>query len=304
MYAPAAEILTNFTKSLMEYYSFNRYLRERFGCKVYKISINGGFTCPNRDGTLGTRGCIFCSAGGSGDFAESPELSITQQIEKGKERVKNKIKSGKYIAYFQAFTNTYAPVETLRKKFTEAINHPDIVMLSVATRPDCLPEEVIELLKELNEIKPVCVELGLQTIHEKSAEYIRRGYKLECYDNAVKRLKSAGLEVVCHIILGLPGETKRDMLESVDYACKSGIDGIKLQLLHVLKSTDLAKDYENGKFKVLTMDEYLDILKSCLDIIPKNIVIHRLTGDGAKKDLIAPLWSADKKRVLNAVSRL
>jgi radical SAM protein (TIGR01212 family) len=304
MYAPAAEILTNFTKSLMEYYSFNRYLHERFGCKVYKISINGGFTCPNRDGTLGTRGCIFCSAGGSGDFAESPELSITQQIEKGKERVKNKIKSGKYIAYFQAFTNTYAPVETLRKKFTQAINHPDIVMLSVATRPDCLPEEVIELLKELNDIKPVCVELGLQTIHEKSAEYIRRGYKLECYDNAVKRLKAAGLEVVCHIILGLPGETKSDMLESVDYACKSGIDGIKLQLLHVLKGTDLAKDYENEKFRVLTMDEYLDILKSCLDIIPKNIVIHRLTGDGAKKDLIAPLWSADKKRVLNAVSRL
>lgn len=304
MYAPAAEILTNFTKSLMEYYSFNRYLRERFGCKVYKISINGGFTCPNSDGTLGTRGCIFCSAGGSGDFAESPELSITQQIEKGKERVKNKIKSGKYIAYFQAFTNTYAPVETLRKKFTQAINHPDIVMLSVATRPDCLPEEVIELLKELNDIKPVCVELGLQTIHEKSAEYIRRGYKLECYDNAVKRLKAAGLEVVCHIILGLPGETKSDMLESVDYACKSGIDGIKLQLLHVLKGTDLAKDYENEKFRVLTMDEYLDILKSCLDIIPKNIVIHRLTGDGAKKDLIAPLWSADKKRVLNAVSRL
>lgn len=304
MYAPAAEILTNFTKSLMEYYSFNRYLRERFGCKVYKISINGGFTCPNRDGTLGTRGCIFCSAGGSGDFAESPELSITQQIEKGKERVKNKIKSGKYIAYFQAFTNTYAPVEALRKKFTQAINHPDIVMLSVATRPDCLPEEVIELLKELNEIKPVCVELGLQTIHEKSAEYIRRGYKLECYDNAVRRLKAAELEVVCHIILGLPGETKSDMLESVDYACKSGIDGIKLQLLHVLKGTDLAKDYESGKFKVLTMDEYLDILKSCLDIIPKNIVIHRLTGDGAKKDLIAPLWSADKKRVLNAVSRL
>jgi len=288
----------------MEYYSFNRYLHERFGCKVYKISINGGFTCPNRDGTLGTRGCIFCSAGGSGDFAESPELSITQQIEKGKERVKNKIKSGKYIAYFQAFTNTYAPVETLRKKFTQAINHPDIVMLSVATRPDCLPEEVIELLKELNDIKPVCVELGLQTIHEKSAEYIRRGYKLECYDNAVKRLKAAGLEVVCHIILGLPGETKSDMLESVDYACKSGIDGIKLQLLHVLKGTDLAKDYENEKFRVLTMDEYLDILKSCLDIIPKNIVIHRLTGDGAKKDLIAPLWSADKKRVLNAVSRL
>lgn len=288
----------------MEYYSLNRYLRERFGCKVYKISLNGGFTCPNRDGTLGTRGCIFCSAGGSGDFAESPELSITQQIEKGKERVKNKIKNGKYIAYFQAFTNTYAPVETLRKKFSEAIKHPDIVMLSVATRPDCLPEEVIELLKELNEIKPVCVELGLQTIHKKSAEYIRRGYCLDCYDDAVKRLKAAGIEVVCHIILGLPGETKSDMLQSVDYACKSGIDGIKLQLLHVLRGTDLAKDYEDGKFNVLTMDEYLDILKSCLEIIPKNIVIHRLTGDGAKKDLIAPMWSADKKRVLNAVSRL
>lgn len=288
----------------MEYYSLNRYLHERFGCKVYKISLNGGFTCPNRDGTLGTRGCIFCSAGGSGDFAESPELSITQQIEKGKERVKNKIKSGKYIAYFQAFTNTYAPVETLRAKFSEAINHPDIVMLSVATRPDCLPEEVIELLKELNRIKPVCVELGLQTIHEKSAEYIRRGYKLECYDNAVKRLKAAGTEVVCHIILGLPSETKSDMLQSVDYACKSGIDGIKLQLLHVLRGTDLAKDYEEGKFSVLTMDEYLDILKSCLEIIPKNIVIHRLTGDGAKKDLIAPLWSADKKRVLNAIAKL
>ena len=288
----------------MEYYSFNRYLRNRFGCKVYKISINGGFTCPNRDGTCGTRGCIFCSAGGSGDFAEDPRLSVTQQIEKGKARVQNKIKSGKYIAYFQAFTNTYAPVEVLRKKFTEAIEHPDIVMLSVATRPDCLPEEVIELLKELNEIKPVCVELGLQTIHKKSAEYIRRGYKLECYDNAVRRLKAAGLEVVCHIILGLPGESKSDMLQSVDYACKSGINGIKLQLLHVLKNTDLEKEYRAGKFKTLTFEEYLDIIKSCVKIIPKEIVIHRLTGDGAKKDLIAPLWSADKKKVLNAISKL
>lgn len=288
----------------MEYYSFNRYLRERFGCKVYKISINGGFTCPNRDGTLGTGGCIFCSAGGSGDFAESPELSITQQIENGKKRVRNKIKNGKYIAYFQAFTNTYAPAEILRKKFTEAIDHPDIVMLSVATRPDCLPDEVIDLLKDLNEIKPVSVELGLQTIHEKSAEYIRRGYDLSCYDRAVSRLKAAGLNVVCHIILGLPGESKTDMLQSVDYACKSGIDGIKLQLLHVLRGTDLAKDYETGKFEALSFEAYLDIIKSCVEIIPKDIVIHRLTGDGAKKDLIAPLWSADKKKVLNAISRL
>lgn len=288
----------------MEYYSFNRYLRERFGCKVYKISINGGFTCPNRDGTLGTGGCIFCSAGGSGDFAESPELSITQQIENGKKRVRKKIKNGKYIAYFQAFTNTYAPAEILRKKFTEAIDHPDIAMLSVATRPDCLPDEVIDLLKELNEIKPVSVELGLQTIHEKSAEYIRRGYDLSCYDRAVSRLKAAGLNVVCHIILGLPGESKTDMLQSVDYACKSGIGGIKLQLLHVLCGTDLAKDYEAGKFETLSFEAYLDIIKSCVEIIPKNIVIHRLTGDGAKKDLIAPLWSADKKKVLNAISRL
>lgn len=288
----------------MEYYSFNRYLRERFGCKVYKISINGGFTCPNRDGTLGTGGCIFCSAGGSGDFAESPELSITQQIENGKKRVRKKIKSGKYIAYFQAFTNTYAPSEILRKKFTEAIDHPDIVMLSVATRPDCLPDKVIDLLKDLNEIKPVSVELGLQTIHEKSAEYIRRGYDLSCYDRAVSRLKAAGLNVVCHIILGLPGESKTDMLQSVDYACKSGIDGIKLQLLHVSRGTDLAKDYEAGKFEALSFEAYLDIIKSCVEIIPKDIVIHRLTGDGAKKDLIAPLWSADKKKVLNAISRL
>lgn len=288
----------------MEYYSFNRYLRNRFGCKVYKISINGGFTCPNRDGTCGTRGCIFCSAGGSGDFAESPELSITQQIEKGKERVKNKIKSGKYIAYFQAFTNTYAPMEVLRKKFTEAIEHPDIVMLSVATRPDCLPDDVIDLLAQLNTIKPVSVELGLQTIHQKSADYIRRGYNLACFDDAVCRLKEAGLEVVCHIILGLPGESKSDMLQSVDYACRSGINGIKLQLLHVLKNTDLEKEYRAGKFKTLTFEEYLDIIKSCVKIIPKEIVIHRLTGDGAKKDLIAPLWSADKKKVLNAISKL
>ena len=288
----------------MEYYSFNRYLRERFGCKVYKICINGGFTCPNRDGTLGTRGCIFCSAGGSGDFAEDARLSVTQQIEAGKRRVAKKVKSGKYIAYFQAFTNTYAPVEVLRQKFEEAARHPDIVMLSIATRPDCLPDEVIELLCEINEKKPVSVELGLQTIHKKSADYIRRGYELSCFDDAVKRLKAAGLDIVCHIILGLPGESRSDMLESVDYACKSGINGIKLQLLHILRGTDLEKDYEAGRFEALSFEEYLEIIKSCIEIIPDGVVIHRLTGDGAKKDLIAPLWSADKKRVLNAIARL
>ena len=288
----------------MEYYSFNRYLRERFDCKVYKICINGGFTCPNRDGTLGTRGCIFCSEGGSGDFAEDARLSITQQIEAGKRRVAKKVKSGKYIAYFQAFTNTYAPVEVLRQKFEEAARHPDIVMLSIATRPDCLPDEVIELLCEINEKKPVSVELGLQTIHKKSADYIRRGYELSCFDDAVKRLKAAGLDIVCHIILGLPGESRSDMLESVDYACKSGINGIKLQLLHILRGTDLEKDYAAGGFETLSLEEYLEIIKSCIEIIPDGVVIHRLTGDGAKKDLIAPLWSADKKRVLNAIARL
>lgn len=288
----------------MEYYSFNQYLKDTFGCKVYKISINAGFTCPNRDGTLGTRGCIFCSKGGSGDFAESSTLSVTEQIESGKQRVSKKIKSGKYIAYFQAFTNTYAPIDVLAEKYCEAINHPDIVGISIATRPDCLGEEVLTLLSEINKIKPVFVELGLQTIHEKTAEYIRRGYPLSVYDNAIKALKKAGINTVVHLIIGLPGESREEMLESVEYACKSGADGIKLQLLHILKGTDLADDYLSGKFETLSMEEYLSIIKDCVEIIPKNVVIHRLTGDGPKKDLIAPLWSADKKSVLNALNKL
>ena len=288
----------------MEYYSFNQYLKNTFGFKVYKISINAGFTCPNRDGTLGTRGCIFCSRGGSGDFAESSLLSVTEQIESGKLRVAKKIKSGKYIAYFQAFTNTYAPVDVLAEKYYEAINHPDIVGISIATRPDCLGEEVLTLLSEINKIKPVFVELGLQTIHEKTAEYIRRGYPLSVYDAAIRALKNAGINTVVHLIIGLPNESREDMLKSVEYACKSGADGIKLQLLHILKGTDLANDYLSGKFEVLSMEEYLSIIKDCIKIIPKNVVIHRLTGDGPKKDLIAPLWSADKKSVLNALNRL
>lgn len=287
----------------MEYYSFNRYLKNTFGEKVYKICLNGGFTCPNRDGTLGNKGCIFCSAGGSGDFTENANFTVEEQIENGKKQVQNKVKSGKYIAYFQAFTNTYAPVDELRNKFTAAINHKDIVALSIATRPDCLPNDVLDLLDELNKIKPVFVELGLQTIHENTAKYIRRCYDLPVYDKAVFELKKRNINVVTHLILGLPGETKKDMLESVKYVCER-TDGIKLQLLHVLKGTDLAKDYEDGKFKTLEFDEYLDIIKSCVEIIPNNIVIHRLTGDGPKKDLIAPLWSGDKKRVLNAINRL
>lgn len=287
----------------MEYLSFNKYLKDKFGQKVYKISLDGGFTCPNRDGKLDTRGCIFCSKGGSGDFAQNRDLSITEQIESGKKRVEKKIKSGKYIAYFQAFTNTYAPVEILRAKYSEAINHPDIVALSIATRPDCLGDDVIELLDEMNKIKPVFVELGLQTIHSDSAKYIRRGYSLEVYNEAVKKLKNIGVNIVVHIILGLPNESEEDMLESVKYVCQSQIDGIKLQLLHIIAGTDLAKDYEKGLFKTLEFDEYVELIAKCVAIIPKNIVIHRLTGDGAKKDLIAPLWSADKKRVLNAINK-
>ena len=287
----------------MEYLSFNKYLKDKFGQKVYKISLDGGFTCPNRDGKTGTRGCIFCSKGGSGDFAESKEMSITEQIESGKKKVEKKIKSGKYIAYFQAFTNTYAPVVILRQKYEEAINHPDIVALSIATRPDCLGDDVLRLLDEMNKIKPVFVELGLQTIHQKSAKYIRRGYDLNVYDKAVRDLKKIGVNVVVHVILGLPNESENDMLETVKYVCESGANGIKLQLLHVIDGTDLAKDYEKGLFKTLEFDEYVNLIVKCVKIIPKNIVIHRLTGDGAKKDLIAPLWSADKKRVLNAINK-
>ena len=286
----------------MKYTTLNSYLKEKFGCKVYKISLDCGFTCPNRDGTLGYGGCIFCSEGGSGDFAESRTLGVTEQIESGKEKVKNKIKSGKYIAYFQAFTNTYANVNTLEKIFSEAINHPDIVALSIATRPDCLEQEKVELLSRLNKIKPIFVELGLQTVNEKTAKYIRRGYTLDVYDDAVERLHEQGINVVTHIIIGLPYETKEDMLSSVKYVCNV-TDGIKLQLLHILKGTDLAKDYFEHKFDVLSLEEYTDIIAECVKIIPENVVIHRLTGDGAKKNLIAPLWSADKKKVLNTINK-
>lgn len=286
----------------MKYLSLNTYLKERFGCKVYKLALDGGFTCPNRDGKIDTRGCIFCSKGGSGDFAGDRNKSITQQIEDAKKLVSKKIKDGKYIAYFQAFTNTYAPVEELREKYFEALNCKDIVALSIATRPDCIGKDVLELLDEINKIKPVFVELGLQSIHEKTAEYIRRGYSLEVYDEAVKNLHKIGVNVVTHLIIGLPGETKEDVLKSVEYVCKTA-DGIKLQLLHVIDGTDLAEEYKKGKVKTLSLEEYVDIVKSCVEIIPENVVVHRLTGDGAKKDLLAPLWSADKKNVLNRLNK-
>ena len=294
----------------MKQKTLNQYLRERFGQKVYKLALDGGFTCPNRDGTLGTKGCIFCSAGGSGDFAEDKNLSITQQIENGKRRVvakmpKNKesnIDTNKYIAYFQAFTNTYGPIERLRALYTEAINHPDIIAVSIGTRPDCLSDEVLDLLEELNHIKPIWIELGLQTIHQKTANYIRRGYPLSVYDKAVQDLLSRNIEVITHVILGLPGESKEDILETVKYVGESGVQGIKLQLLHVLNDTDLAKDYEQGLFECMTQEEYINLVSDCLDILPDDIIIHRLTGDGPKRTLIAPEWSKDKKKVLNALN--
>ncbi len=282
----------------------NDHLRETFGCKVYKLALNGGFTCPNRDGSLDRRGCIFCSEGGSGEFAEDPTKSITAQIEDGKKRISKKIKDGKYIAYFQAYTGTYAPVSVLRKLFTEAISHPDIVVLSVATRPDCLPDEVLDLLGELNRIKPVWIELGLQTIHEKTAAYIRRGYATAVYDSAVSKLHKRGITVITHVILGLPGETKKDMAATVRHVCNIGSDGIKLQLLHVLKGTDLEKEYLAGRFEVLSEDDYIDILKECVSLIPDTCIIHRLTGDGDKRLLVAPLWSADKKHVINHIHNI
>ena len=317
----------------MKHKTVNTYLKEKYGHKIYKIALNGGFTCPNRDGTIDTRGCIFCSGYGSGDFAEDNRLSISEQIERGKNRIQSKMGSdfrnsksinenntdidvGRYIAYFQAFTNTYAPISRLREVFMEAINNPDIVILSIATRPDCLGDEVLELLDEINHIKPVWVELGLQTIHEKTATYIRRGYPLSTYDEAVLKLNRLNIDVITHIILGLPGESMEDMLESVRYISRgyeSGseksddlsprIQGIKLQLLHVLKGTDLARDYEEGLFECMTLEEYTDLVAKCISILPEDIIIHRMTGDGAKKDLIAPLWSADKKRVLNTLNK-
>lgn len=271
---------------------------------MYKLSLDGGFTCPNRDGTLGTRGCVFCSSRGSGDFAPERSLSIPEQLEAAKSRVEKKCKDGKYIAYFQAFTNTYAPVERLRRVFTEALEPEEVVGLSVATRPDCLPPEVLSLLGELNRKKPVLVELGLQTIHEASIRYIRRGYENQVYVQAVKDLNALSITPVTHIILGLPGESEEQMVETTRAAVAAGTKGVKFHLLHVLHGTDLHKDFQAGKFSCLTLESYARVLKKCLEVLPPEVVVHRITGDGAKKDLVAPLWSADKKRVLNYLTKV
>lgn len=287
----------------MQWRSANPYFRARFGCKVYKLALDGGMTCPNRDGTLDTRGCIFCSAGGSGDFAEPLCGSIEEQLDRAKSRVAAKAgPDARYIAYFQSYTNTYAPAERLEALFAPVLARPEIVALSVATRPDCLPAPVLDLLERLNREKPVFVELGLQTIHPQTAAFIRRGYDLPVFDRAMRELQARGLEPIVHVILGLPGEDETDMLETVRYVGASGAAGIKLQLLHVLEHTDLAALWRQGKVPTMTLEEYAVLLGRCLQVLPPEIVIHRLTGDGAKKDLLAPLWTADKKHVLNYVN--
>lgn len=287
------------------YHSLDYEMKRMFGAKVYKIALDGGMTCPNRDGTLDHRGCIFCSEGGSGDFAVKLRQSVTEQVEEAAARIQRKMgaSGGGYIAYFQSYTNTYAPVDQLRRLFTEAVSHPDVRVLSVATRPDCLPEEVLDLLAELNQIKPVWVELGLQTIHEDTAAFIRRGYELSCFEDALSRLRSRRLDVIVHVILGLPGESRSRMLETVGYLAHQDIQGIKLQLLHVLRGTDLSRLYENDGFPVMSLEEYVDLVIDCLALLPPQIVIHRLTGDGPKKLLLAPLWSANKRLVLNTLTR-
>ena len=282
----------------------NDHYRRKFGCKVYKLSLDAGFTCPNRDGTVGTGGCIFCSGAGSGDFAEGPRGSIADQLDRAKTRVSAKNKGGKYMAYFQSFTCTYGPVQQLEDLYREAMAPEDIVGLAIGTRPDCLGADVIALLAELNKIKPIYVELGLQTVHQETARYIRRGYETQVYFDAVQRLKAAGIDVVTHIILGLPGETVDMAMETTRAAVAAGTDGVKFHLLHVLRGTDLAEAYAAGEFSCLTLEEYGHWLQSCISLLPEDTVVHRITGDGAKKDLIAPLWSGDKKKVLNYLHKL
>lgn len=283
------------------YYSLDYYLKHTYGEKLYKIALDGGMSCPNRDGTIDHRGCIFCSAGGSGDFASDRRLSITEQIETGKTRIAAKHSGNGYIAYFQAYTNTYAPVSYLRNIFTEAIQHPEVRILSIATRPDCLNEDIIDLLKELSQIKPIWIELGLQTIHEKSTQFIRRGYELTIFDQAVNNLRKAKIPIIVHTILGLPGETPDDIYRTIEYLNTKDIQGIKLQLLHILKGTDLHTIYEDKPFWIPTLEEYLELLGECISRLRPDIVIHRITGDGPKSLLIAPLWTGNKRLVLNRI---
>ena len=283
------------------YYSLDHYLKQTYGEKMYKISLDAGMTCPNRDGTIGDRGCIFCSAGGSGDFAADRRLSITEQIRMGKEQASKKYSGNSYIAYFQAYTNTYAPVFHLRRIFTEALQHPDIRILDIATRPDCLGADVLELLEELNKIKPVWVELGLQTIHPETAGFIRRGYDLSVFEQAVSNLRAISLPVIVHTILGLPGEGTKHLLATVAYLNALDIQGVKFQLLRILKHTDLADYYRDHPFALPNMEEYYEMLGQALCALRPDITVHRITGDGPRSLLIAPLWTGHKRRVLNGL---
>ncbi len=285
------------------YYSLNYALKTTYGEKVYRLSLDGGMTCPNRDGTLSSNGCVFCSAGGSGDFAASRQLSISEQLSEARLRIQRKTDCHRFIAYFQAYTNTYAPIDHLRRIFTEAIADPEVVALSIGTRSDCLGEEVLSLLDELNSIKPVWIELGLQTIHDTTLQAMNTHTTLAQFESAVSSLRKRSIPVIAHLILGLPGESCLDMMESIHFLAHSGISGIKLQLLHVLKGTALAKQYEVAPFPIFELEAYCDFVIDCLEQLPPDMVIHRITGDGPRSLLIAPLWSTDKKRVLNTIHK-
>lgn len=288
------------------YYSLNEYIRQTYNTKMYKLSLSGGMTCPNRDGLIDNRGCIFCSAGGSGDFtgaALSKDNNIDIQIDTAKALVSRKYSGSDYIAYFQSYTNTYADVNYLRRLFYDVVKRPEIRILSIATRPDCLSSDIIELLAELNSIKPVWIELGLQTIHERTAKYIRRGYTLDVFEEAVRNLNRIGIRPIVHMIIGLPGENESMILETAKYLSHCNISGVKLQLLHILKNTDLAQEYFNGSVDILSLTQYSEILGKIIKLLPPDCVIHRLTGDGPKNLLIAPLWSSNKKNVINTINR-
>ena len=290
------------------YRSLDWQLKTQFGEKVYKLALNGGMSCPNRDGKVGRGGCIFCSEGGSGDFAADGHLSVKEQIAIQKEALRHKKTARKYIAYFQAYTNTYAPADYLERIFTEAIEDPEVVILSIATRPDCLPEDVLDLLARLNQQKPVWVELGLQTMHEESAQIIHRGYDLACFERAVSELRSREIDVIVHTILGLPGEGKEEVLRTIDYLNHMDIQGIKLQLLHILKGTQLGQIYLEQKegqefISPMTMEAYIDLVIDCVEHLSPEITIHRLTGDGPKELLLAPMWSTRKRTVLNEIHK-
>lgn len=285
------------------YHSLNYFLRNKFNEKVFKISLDGGFSCPNRDGTISSGGCLFCSESGSGDYAGSRTLSIGKQFCDVKEMMNKKWKEGKYIAYFQAFTNTYAPVEELREKYNEAIKQEGVVALAIATRPDCLGDDVLDLLEEINKDVYVWVELGLQTVSDETARKINRGYKLEVYEEAIKKLKERNIDFVTHCIFGLPGETKEDMLKTVDYVAHTGSKGIKFHLLHLMKNTPMVKLYERGELEFMSQDDYIDLICKAISIIPEDMIVHRLTGDSPRDLLIGPMWSLKKWEILNAIDK-